>query len=93
MSMDIGNNSSGADSIINVVEKIIMRRRWELDELAKLEEKYKMKSREFYEAWRKGLLPEPENPETHGDFMVWAGLIEELEELEKELLKKVENIR
>jgi len=47
-----------------------------------------MLMREFYEAWRKCLIPEPEDPEAHGDFAVWAGLVEELEELEKDLLEK-----
>lgn len=72
---------------VDVVERLIAKRRWVLRELRKFEKRYKMTSREFYEAWRKGLLSEPEDSEMHGNFMVWAGLAEELEELEKELLK------
>ena len=81
--------SDAAISAIDAVEKLLAKRRWILKELRRFEEKYGMTSREFYEAWSKGLLPEPEDPEVHGDFMVWAGLIEELEELEKELIEKI----
>jgi len=77
--------SGVASQVVDAVERLLAKRRWLLMELQGFEEKYGMKSREFYEAWRKGLLPEPEDPEAHGDFTVWAGLVEELEELEKEL--------
>ncbi len=79
--------STAGTSLLDVVEELLARRRWVLEEIRRFEEKYRMSSREFYEAWKKGLIPEPRDPETHGDFTVWAGLIEELEEIEKELLK------
>jgi len=81
--------SSAASHAVDAVGRLLAKRRWALRELQRFEEKYGMKSREFYEAWRKGLLPEPEDPEVHGDFTVWAGLVEELEELEKDLLEKI----
>jgi len=81
--------SSVVGQVIDAVERLLAKRRWVLGELRRFEEKYGMSSREFYEAWRRGLLPEPEDPEVHGDFTVWAGLIEELEELEKELVEKI----
>ena len=81
--------SGAATSAIDTVEKLLVKRKWILKELQKFEEKFGMTSREFYEAWSKGLLPEPEDPEVHGDFMVWAGLIEELKTLEKELIEKI----
>jgi len=87
--LSVDMRSSAASQVIDIVEKLLARRRWLLGELRRFEEKYGMSSREFYEAWRRGLLPEPEDPEVHGDFTVWAGLVEELEELEKELLKKI----
>jgi len=80
--------SGAASQVIDVVERFLARRRWLLEELRRFEEKYGMTSRELCEAWRRGLLPEPEDPEVHGDFTVWAGLVEELEELEKELPEK-----
>jgi len=80
--------SGTASQAVDAVERLLAKRRWLLKELRRFEEKYGMPSSEFYESWKKGLLPEPENPEVHGDFTVWAGLVEELEELEKELSKK-----
>jgi len=80
--------SGAASQVDDAVERLLARRRWLLEELRRFEEKYGMKSREFYEAWRRGLLPEPEDPELHGDFAVWAGLVEELDELEKGLPEK-----
>ena len=32
-----------------------------------------------------GLIPEPEDPEVHGDFLAWEALIEELREVEERL--------
>jgi len=80
--------SGAASKVVDAVERLLARRRWLLEELRRFEEKYGVTSREFYEAWRKGLIPEPSDPEVHGDFTVWAGLVEELEELEKELPEK-----
>jgi len=87
--LSVETRSGVSSQVIDAVEKLLAKRRWLLGELRRFEEKYGMSSREFYEAWRKGLLPEPDDPEVHGDFTVWAGLVEELEELEKELLKKI----
>ena len=44
-----------------------------------------MDSEEFIRSWREGLIPEPEDPEIHGDFMVWEALFEELEKVEEKL--------
>ena len=74
---------------IEALERLVLRRRWILEELKRLEEKYGMSSREFWEKWAKGLIPEPLDPEVHGDFTIWSGLVEELERVEKELKKLV----
>ncbi len=75
---------------IEVLEKLVLKRRWILGELKRFEEKYGMNSREFQEKWARGLIPEPLDPEVHGDFMVWSGLVEELERVENEIKKLVE---
>ena len=67
------------------IERLVLRRKWLLSELKKLEEKYSMDSEEFIESWREGLIPEPEDPEIHGDFVVWEALVEELEKVEGKL--------
>ncbi len=74
---------------INAIEKSILRRRCLIEEIKKIERKYGIKSGEFYEKWSKGLLPEPLDPEMHGDFMLWYGLIEELNSIERELRRKL----
>ena len=33
-----------------------------------------MKTSDFLEKWRRGEISEPEDPEIHGDFMIWKGL-------------------
>jgi len=76
-------------SILVKIEHLVLRRKWILEQLKEFEEKYVMDSREFYEKWSRGEIPEPDDPEIHGDFLVWAGLIEELERIEKELIKHV----
>ncbi|MCE4601076.1 MAG: hypothetical protein F7C38_05875 [Desulfurococcales archaeon] len=76
-------------STISTVEELVLRRRWLIEETKKFEKKYGIDSRDFYEKWSKGLLPEPLDPEVHGDFMIWYGLIEELNRLEVELEKKL----
>ena len=76
-------------SMLEILEELILRRRWLIAEIRKFEEKYGMSSREFYEKWSKGLLPEPVDPEVHGDFMIWYGLIEELNNIEEELMKRL----
>lgn len=73
------------EATIVEVEEIVKKRRWILEELKKFEQKYSMKSSDFYEKWSRGDIPEPSDPEIHGDFTVWAGLVEELRELEKKL--------
>ncbi|MCE4606777.1 MAG: hypothetical protein F7B59_05545 [Desulfurococcales archaeon] len=70
---------------LNRVESLVLRRRWILGEIKRFEAKYGMSSSEFIEKWRRGVIPEPDDPEVHGDFMVWQGLIEELNLVEKEL--------
>ncbi len=80
---------TSASTAIAEVEERVLKRRWVLEELKRFEKKYGMSSREFYEAWSKGLLPEPDDPEIHGDFTVWAGLVEELEKLEKALQERI----
>jgi len=74
---------------IEAIEELIKRRKWVIDKLKELEAKYGIDSRKFYEKWVKGEIPELDDPEVHGDFMVWAGLVEELERLDKALLNKV----
>ena len=76
-------------SMLEVLEELILRRRWLIAEIRKFEEKYGMSSRDFYEKWSRGLLPEPMDPEVHGDFMIWHGLIEELNSVEEELKRKL----
>ena len=77
------------ESKLRVLEELILRRRWLIAEIKKFEEKYGISSRDFYEKWGKGLLPEPLDPEVHGDFMIWYGLIEELNKVEEELKRKL----
>jgi len=77
---------------ISAVEKLVLRRRWLIKEIKKFERKYGINSKDFYEKWSKGLLPEPLDPETHGDFMIWYGLVEELNNVEKELEKKLKHV-
>ena len=67
------------------IERLVLRRKWLLSELRKLEEKYSMDSEEFIKSWREGLIPEPEDPEIHGDFVIWEALVEELEKVEGKL--------
>ncbi len=43
-----------------------------------------MRSNEFYKKWAKGEIPEPDDPEIHGDFIIWAGLVEELKTREND---------
>ena len=78
-------SSASKPKLLEELEELVLRRRWILRELKRFEEKYGMDSREFYEKWVKGLLPEPEDPEVHGDFMVWQGLVEELHSTEEKL--------
>ena len=72
---------------LNTVESLVLKRRWILGEIKRFETKYGMSSSEFIEKWKRGLIPEPDDPEVHGDFMVWQGLIEELNHVEKRLEK------
>jgi len=74
---------------LRILEELILRRRWLMAEIKKFEKKYGISSRDFYEKWSKGLLPEPLDPEIHGDFMIWYGLIEELNKVEEELKRKI----
>ncbi len=73
--------------MLSEVERLILRRRWILRQLRYFEERYMMDSREFYERWCRGEIPEPLDPHVHGDFIVWYGLVEELCRLERELTR------
>ena len=75
-----------SSTIFSEIEELIIRRKVILEELRKFESKYRLSSDEFYEKWSKGLLPEPDDPETHGDFIIWYGLLEELRRIEKNYL-------
>ena len=77
---------NSATLTIESIEELIERRKWILKMINEFEGKYHIKSSEFYEKWSKKLIPEPEDPEIHGDFMIWAGLIEELQKIENELI-------
>ena len=77
------------ESMLEILEELILRRRWLIAEIKKFEEKYGISSRDFYEKWSKGLLPEPIDPEVHGDFIIWYGLIEELNNVEEELKRRL----
>ncbi len=77
------------ESMLGILEELILRRRWLIIEIKKFEEKYGISSKDFYEKWSKGLLPEPKDPEVHGDFMIWYGLIEELNNVEEELKRRL----
>ncbi len=78
------------ESVVEVLERLVLKRLWILGELKRFEEKYGMDSREFREKWVRGLIPEPLDPEVHGDFMIWSGLVEELERVENEIKRLVE---
>ena len=68
---------------ISEIEELILRRKWVIEQLKVFEEKYKMKTEEFLDSWEKGLLPEPEEPNIHGDFIVWHGLAKEYNRINK----------
>jgi len=70
---------------IENIEELLDRRRWILEQLRFFEKKYNMSTKEFADAWKKGLLPEPDDPDMHGDFMVWEGLYDEQIKIEEEL--------
>jgi len=67
------------------IEQLMEKRRWILDEIKKFEEKYNINSEDFYKKWVEGLLPEPQDPDMHSDFMIWFGLLEELSRIEEKL--------
>ena len=71
--------------LLKILDKLFEKRRWLLSQLRIFEEKYKMKTNEFIEKWRNGEFPEPEDPEVHGDFLIWEGLAEDLESVEREI--------
>ena len=86
MALDAGSRAREA---LEEVEELLARRRWVLRELRRFEERYGMSTEEFVVAWRSARIPEPEDPELHGDFMAWDALAEELEQLEKKLLERI----
>jgi len=73
---------------IENIEDLLKRRRWILEQLRFFEKKYNMSTKEFINAWKKGSLPEPDDPDMHGDFMVWEGLYDELTRIEEELRRR-----
>jgi len=44
-----------------------------------------MSTKEFVKAWKKSSLPELDDPDMHGDFMVWEGLYDELIKIERHI--------
>lgn len=48
-----------------------------------------MSTNEFIDAWRSGSLPETDDPDMHGDFVVWDGLYDELIKIEGELWRLI----
>lgn len=48
--------------VIEVVEELMMRRRWLLNEIRRFEERYGIDSRDFYEKWNRRLLPSLKTP-------------------------------
>ena len=79
--------------ILDELERLLVRRRWILRELKEFEEKYGMSSEEFYNSWIQGEIPEPDDPDMHGDFIVWAGLVEELKKIEREIIERIRGVR
>jgi len=77
------------EEAVEEVEELLAKRRWVLRELRRFGERYGMSTEEFIEAWRSARIPEPEDPELHGDFIAWEALAEELEQLEKRLLERI----
>ncbi len=84
-SKDIPSKKRNMTLSLEDIEKLVLKRKWILSELKRLEEKYGMSSEDFIRSWKEGLLPEPEDPEIHGDFVVWEALIEELGKVEDKL--------
>ena len=78
-----------SQKLLGILDKLFEKRRWLLSQLRVFEEKYKMKTSDFLERWRRGEFPEPEDPEVHGDFMIWEGLAEDLERVEKEISRYI----
>ncbi|MEX0567613.1 MAG: hypothetical protein Q6363_000435 [Candidatus Njordarchaeota archaeon] len=78
-----------SQKILGILDKLFEKRRWLLSQLRALEEKYKMKTKDFLEKWRNGEFPEPEDPEIHSDFMIWEGLAEDLKKVESEISRYI----
>jgi len=78
-----------SQKLLGILDKLFEKRRWLLSQLRVFEEKYKMKTDEFLKKWRRGELPEPEDPEIHSDFMIWEGLAEDLERVEREISRYI----
>ena len=84
-----GEELGNLSKILDELEELLARRRWILKELRGFEERYGMSSEEFYSSWIRGEIPEPEDPDMHGDFVVWAGLVEKLRSIESEVIERV----
>ena len=74
---------------IEEIEDLLEKRRWILERLRLFEKKYNISTKEFVNAWKRGSLPEPDDPDIHGDFMVWKGLYDELIKIEEELRRRI----
>ena len=81
----------GTTRIIEDLEKLLKKREWIIEQLEAFEKKYNMKTTEFISAWKEGLIPEPDDPDTHGDFMVWEGLFDELTKVEEEIRRRIKH--
>jgi len=67
--------------VMDRVEELIDGRKWLRQQLAELEHRYGMSTKEFTASWSSGELPEPEDPELLSDFLRWEALASELEKL------------
>ena len=74
-----------AASTVEVFEELLARRRQLLRGLKRFEEKYRMSTDEFIEAWRRGLIPEPEDPDLLAELVSWETLYEALRRLEERI--------
>jgi len=81
-----------AASAAEVFEELLARRRWLLRELKNFEERYGMPTGEFVEAWRRGEIPEPEDPDLLAEFMSWETLYEALRRLEERIEREAQAV-
>lgn len=79
--------------LLGILDRLFEKRHWLLSQLKVFEEKYKIKTSDFLDKWRRGEIPEPEDSEIHGDFMIWEGLAEDLERVEEEISRYISGER